>query len=51
MQALALPRILSTSAIKHLNDQSAQDVPKKVELILQIIKIEDIPQNPDKKDN
>ena len=45
-----LPKHLTQAIIKHLNDQPTQEVPKKMDLVLQVLKVDDIVHNPEKKE-
>ena len=41
---------LTPSAIKTIHDSSAADYPKRLDLLLQVLKVEEMAQNPEKKD-
>jgi hypothetical protein len=45
------PSNLTQLAIKNLNDSQPQDIAKKLDLVLQILKIDDVQHNPEKKDS
>lgn len=40
--------VLTPKAIKWLHDTPAPDVPKKLDLILQVLKIDEVIHNPEK---
>ena len=42
------PKTLTYAALKSLHDQAPQDVPKKLDLVLQVLKVDDIMHNPEK---
>jgi hypothetical protein len=43
------PMVLTPQALKHLHDTPALEVPKKVDLILQVLKVDEVVHNPDKQ--
>jgi hypothetical protein len=45
-----LPQTLTPIAIKKLNDTPCADVPKKTDLILQVLKVDEVVHNPEKKE-
>jgi len=46
----APPKHLTQAAIKSLNDQSVYEVPKKLDLTLQVLKVDEIMFNPERKE-
>ena len=51
MQAISdMPKTLTPAAIKQLNDSSVNEVPKKLDLVLQVLKVDDVQHNPEKKE-
>jgi hypothetical protein len=42
--------VLTPGSIKSLNDVNQQDIAKKLDLVLQVLKVDDIVHNPEKKD-
>ena len=45
-----IPTQLTPAAIKSLHEQSAADVPKKLDLVLQVLRVDDVHANPEKKE-
>ena len=43
------PKNLTPNAIKHIHDCNKETLPKLFDLILQVIKVEEVQQNPEKK--
>jgi hypothetical protein len=45
-----LPKVLTPAAIKNLHDTAKEEIPKKLDLVLQVLKVDDVVHNTDKKD-